>query len=78
MVASTVLSQRVDGDQWHEIAEVSLSPLSEGHVRLRCTGPAPCVADAVYVRSSARYNDGSPAEVVVLQPMDGIVLARAE
>jgi len=26
LVASTVLDRRVEGDQWHEIAEVSLSP----------------------------------------------------
>ena len=33
-------------------------------------------ADAVYVESAARYNDGMPIREVVLEPFDGIVLRR--
>ena len=37
--------------------------------------PGAAIADALHVRSAARYNDGSLARVT-LEPMDGIVLAR--
>ena len=44
---------------------------------VRLTAPAgACAADAIYIRSTARYNNGQPADTVRLQPMDGIVLAR--
>ena len=43
---------------------------------MTCTGSAPCIADALLLRSKARYNDGSTAAQVTLQPMDGIVLRR--
>jgi hypothetical protein len=46
-------------------------------VRLTCPGAAPCIADALHLRSLARYNNGSRAGQVTLQPMDGIVLQRA-
>jgi len=35
------------------------------------------VADALYLRSKSRYNDGSIAKAVVLAPMDANVLRRA-
>jgi hypothetical protein len=76
VVASKTLSQTAGGDEWHTIGVVSLSPSSNAYVRLRCQG-APCIADALYLRSGARYNDGSLALTVTLQPLDGIVLQRA-
>jgi hypothetical protein len=39
-------------------------------------GGGDCIADAVLVESAARYNDGSAAAQVTLQPMDAIVLRR--
>ena len=54
---------------------VALSPADDAFVRLTCTG-APCAADALHLRSRARYNDGAPAASVTLAPLDGIVLAR--
>ena len=54
-----------------------LSPEDGAYVRLRCQGSAPCIADALHLRSRARYNDGSPAAQVTLQPLDGIVLRRS-
>ena len=39
-------------------------------------GGGSCIADAVRVESAARYNDGSAADNVTLQPMDAIVLRR--
>ncbi|MCS6844743.1 MAG: carbohydrate binding domain-containing protein [Caldilineales bacterium] len=75
VVASATLDQRTGGDQWHQIAVVPLAPGQDAHVRLTCTG-APCVADALHLRSVSRYNDGSPAPSVTLAPLDGIVLAR--
>jgi hypothetical protein len=75
VVASATLNQTTGGDEWHLIGAVSLSPSSNAYVRLRCQG-APCIADALYLRSQARYNDGSLAPTVTLQPLDGIVLQR--
>jgi len=60
VVASATLSQTTGGDEWHLIAAVSFSPSTNAYVRLRCQG-APCIADALYLRSRARYNDGSLA-----------------
>lgn len=35
-----------------------------------------CIAAALYIRSAARYNDGSSAVTVTLAALDGIVLQR--
>lgn len=77
VVASQILDQRSGGDQWHAIATVPLSPGSSPTVRVRCQGSAPCLADALHLTSSARYNDGSAAPDVTLQPLDGIILSRS-
>ena len=54
---------------------LQLQPTST--LTLECPeGGGLCVADAALVESAARYNDGSAAESVDLQPMDGIVLQR--
>lgn len=76
VVASATFDQTTDGDKWHEIAEVALAPADEPYVRLTSQDGAPCVADALHIRSAARYNDGSPAATVTLQPMDGVILER--
>jgi hypothetical protein len=73
---SATVNQKAGGDEWHLIGAVSLSPADNAYVRLKCAG-SPCVADALYFRSRARYNDGSLATTVTLQPLDGIVLQRA-
>ncbi|GAB4458832.1 MAG: hypothetical protein Kow00120_27220 [Anaerolineae bacterium] len=78
VVASATLDQRTGGDEWHLVAQVRLAPGDGAYVRLICQGGAPCIADALHVRSAARYNDGAPAAVVTLQPMDGIILERSE
>lgn len=75
VVASTTSDQRSGGDQWRQIAAVPLAAGDNAYVRLTCSG-APCVADALHIRSAGRYNDGSLAASVTLAPMDGIVLAR--
>lgn len=77
VVASETFDQRSGGDEWHRIASVSLSPHDKAFVRMSCPGGTQCIADALYVRSAARYNDGSPAPEVTLRPMDGIVLMRS-
>jgi hypothetical protein len=78
VVASAVLDQRSGGDQWHLVAEVPLSPDDGAYVRLTCQGGDLCIADALHLRSRARYNDGSLAAQVTLQPLDGIVLRRGD
>ena len=74
VVASETFDQRSGGDEWHFVAEVPLSPNNINYVRMYCQGEAPCLADALHLRSRARYNDGSSAEKVTLQPLDGIIL----
>ena len=76
VVASRTINQTTAGDQWHLIAEVDLRPEEAPFVRLTCTESKPAIADALYVTSASRYNDGSSASTVTLQPMDGIVLER--
>lgn len=78
VIASKTFDQRSGGDEWHLIAEVLLSPNKTNYVRMYCQGSAPCLADALHLRSQARYNDGSPAEKVTLQPLDGIILTRSK
>jgi hypothetical protein len=75
VVASETFDQRFGGDEWHLVAEVPLSADDTNYVRMYCQGEAPCLADALHLRSQARYNDGSAAEKVRLQPLDGIILA---
>ncbi|MBL8095775.1 MAG: carbohydrate binding domain-containing protein [Anaerolineales bacterium] len=73
-VATRTLNQRTAGDTWQTIGSASLSAGASVTLRLTCTGP--CVADAVYVESAARYNDGTVASTITLQPFDAIVLVR--
>ena len=78
VVASQTFDQRSGGDEWHYIAEVPLSPNNDNYVRVSCQGSAPCLADALHLRSQDRYNDGSSAKTVTLQPMDGIILVSTK
>ena len=75
VVASTNLDQRSGGDQWHDFAVVPLSATNAVQVRLTAATGI-CVADALWIRSQSRYNNGQPASAVRLQPMDAIVLQR--
>ncbi len=64
-VSSATFDQRSGGDEWHLVGHAMLR--SRASVRLRCDDSAPCLADALHVRSDKRYNDGSPADVAMLQ-----------
>ena len=76
VVATATLDQTQGGDEWHRIADVPLTAADGATVRVTALDDAPAIADAVYVQSAARYNDGSPAASVTLEPMDAIVLAK--
>ena len=76
VVASTTVDQSSGGDQWHTVATVPLAVKDTPFVRVRNAGTGAIIADALHVRSAARYNDGSSVTSVMLEPMDGIVLAR--
>jgi hypothetical protein len=76
VLATATLDQRKAGDEWHEIAKVPLLATTPATVRVRKSGGGSLIADALYLRSAARYNDGSPAREVTLEPLDGIVLQR--
>ena len=66
------------GDEWHTIAEgLKLEPGQHPLVRVRnAGGGGVLVADALHVFSAERYNDGTEARQIVLEPMDGIVFAQ--
>ncbi len=76
VVASAVFDQTTGGDEWHAIATVPLGTADKPFVRARNEGTGAAIADALHVRSASRYNDGSVAESVTLEPMDGILLRR--
>lgn len=77
VVAATTLDQTSGGDEWHVIASLPLAAADKPVVRVRNEGDGPTIADALHVRSAARYNDGSPAAQVTLEPLDGIILAKS-
>ena len=76
VIASKTLDQTSPGDRWHRIAEVALTAASRPRLRLRSEDGGALIADAILVQSAARYNDGSPAAEVALEPFDGILLER--
>ena len=77
-ILSKVLDQTVNGEQWNVIAaKVILYP--GDRVQLVCSeSQGSCVADALLLESSARYNDGSYVNEIVLDPMDGIILSNGK
>eukprot|EP00937_MAST-01D_sp_MAST-1D-sp2_P001252 g1252.t1 len=74
IVAAATLDQRSRGDQFNAFAVgVHLEPGDV--VRLECpSGPGACIADALLLESEARFNDGSDARKITLEPFDAIVL----
>lgn len=64
------------GDGWHTIATVSLTAAGAPFLRVHNAGSGPLLADAVYVTSTARFNDGSSVSQITLGPYDGILLQR--
>ncbi|MGH9767045.1 MAG: putative glycoside hydrolase [Blastocatellia bacterium] len=81
VVASVTIDQTTvsAGDRWHTIASnINLSAAASPFLRVRNGASGSLIADAVYVASAARYNDGSPATQVTLAPMDGILLKRLQ
>jgi len=64
------------GDEFFPIAREALLDATSV-LLIECPANAgACVADAVLVESSARWNDGTRADVVTLQSMDAIILAK--
>lgn len=80
VISSKTLDQSQTGDQWHTLAEgLKLEPGQKPFVRLRnADGTGVLVADGLHVFSAERYNDGSPATDITLEPMDGILLRKVE
>ena len=76
VIATTTLDETSSGDQWHTLFTAPLSGASKPFVRVRNGGAGTLIADALWVRSAARYNDGSAAPTVTLEGMDSIVLRR--
>ena len=81
VVASANLDQSsaTGGDQWHTIfSGVALTAASSPVLTISNAGSGPLIADAVYITSAARYNDGSAAPQVALAATDGILLQRQQ
>jgi hypothetical protein len=82
VVASANLDQSsaTGGDQWHTIfSGVALTAASSPVLTIsNADSGTPLIADAVYITSAARYNDGSPAPQVTLAATDGILLQRRQ
>jgi len=81
VVASASLDQSsaLTGDQWHTLfTNISLTAASAPVLTLTNAASGSLIADAIYITSSARYNDGSPATQVTLAPFDGILLQRQQ
>ena len=76
VIASAKLDQTKSPDSWHTISKVKLKASDKPYLRIQNGGSGILYADAVYVESKARYNDGSPARKVTLEPYDGIILKR--
>jgi hypothetical protein len=78
VVLSSVVDQRkaAAGDRWHPLGTVRLHAAAPVILRARNEGGGALIADAVQVKSAARYNDGSPTAEVTIAPMDGILLRR--
>jgi hypothetical protein len=66
------------GDGWHTIATVSLTVAGAPFLRVHNGGAGALLADAVYITSSALFNDGSVIDQVTLGPSDGILLKRLQ
>ena len=78
VIASAKLDQTKSPDTWQTVATVTLRAGDKPQLRLRNEGVGILYADAVYVESGARYNDGSEAKEVTLEPFDGILLKRSK
>jgi uncharacterized protein (TIGR03437 family) len=81
VVASASLdeSSATAGDQWHTIASgVRLTAAGSPVLTISNGGSGPLIADAVYITSAARFNDGSAAPQVTLATDDGILLQRPQ
>lgn len=76
VVASATLDQTKNGDQWNRIAALPLTKAAGAHVRVTNLQGKPAIADAILVQSTARFNDGSDAPTVELEPYDAIVLQK--
>ena len=75
IAATTNLDQATGGDQWHSLATLPLPAGTNVTVRLSAASGI-CVADAIHVRSEARFNNGQPVTSLRLGPFDGILLKR--
>jgi hypothetical protein len=75
-VQATVDLTTQGGDEFFLVAAAVQLDASSTLTVECAAGGGLCIADAVLVESAARYNDGSAAPTVQLQPMDAIVLQR--
>jgi len=66
------------GDALHQVATLNLKAGDAPFLRVRNGGSGALIADAVYVTSTARYNDGSPVQQVTVGAFDSILLQLAD
>jgi hypothetical protein len=77
-LATVILDQSMQGDQWHTIAKLQLKVSDQPFVRVHSAGIGAFVADAIHVFSTARLNDGATADEILINPMDGVLLKRLQ
>jgi hypothetical protein len=76
-VASATLDQTAAGDQFHKVLSTALKAADNPVLRVTAQAPGSLVADAIYVWSEARLNDGAPVGPSLTVPaMDGAILKR--
>lgn len=77
VIASSIIDQTREPDAWYEVAQVGLRKQDKPQLRISNSADKGLLyADAVYVESAARYNDGSRVNKIILEPFDGIILRR--
>lgn len=79
-IASATLDQSsaAAGDGWHTLGTWNLTVAGAPSLRLHPAASGPLIADAVYVTSTALYNDGSAVSELTLNPYDAILLQRTQ
>jgi len=77
VIASGMLDQTQSGDQWRKILTVPLRAGEHPVLRIRNGSDSRrLVADGIHIWSAERLNDGTPADVVTIAPMVGVVLHK--
>jgi len=77
LLFDTTIDQTTGGDGWVFVGSAFLDSFQENSLVIS-SGDGPCIADGIFIESTARYNDGSEADsLVTLDPFDCVILKKA-